>query len=337
MRALGKSESPDLCAMPPTRRTASYSEQLATVAGLFPLTDSSAEKPRNLIITLWDSKDLQAAIEEDVAGGKVPFLVWATLGTTSTTAIDPIAELSAICQRYEDVWLHADGAYGGVYSVLPSLQQHFAGFHLLNSININPHKGLFTHFDCALLYVYDRTYMINSLRMPGDFPYLKNKATDSGLVVDYKDWGLSFGRRFRAMKLWFVLRMFGTERIKAMLQQSVDHCRNLQRRMEEDGRFELFGEIVMGLICFRVKDSVAAHTTGSVPAAVSMEAGNALNRELLERCNDSGEIFYGLTVMDGVVILRLSLNGVESAANIERDWRVIQGMLNHILAERGRA
>ena len=148
----------------------------------------------------------------------IPFFLWITTGTTSSSAIDDTSALAAVGHEY-GAWVHADGAYGCVYGLLEEYR-HWFDYSAMDSLNINAHKGLFTHFDCAFLWVSDRYFLVNALTLPG-MAILRNAHSDAGAVIDYKDWGLSFGRRFRSLKVWAMLRVLGVDRVKEMLRWSV--------------------------------------------------------------------------------------------------------------------
>ena len=158
---------------------------------------------------------LAARLERDVARGYTPVLVCATVGTTSTTAIDPLAELGPICQRY-GVWLHVDAAYAGVSAVVPELRALQDGVEWADSYTTDAHKWLLTGFDATLFWVADRAALTGALSILPE--YLRNAATDAGAVVDYRDWQIELGRRFRALKLWFVLRWYGAEGLRAHIR-----------------------------------------------------------------------------------------------------------------------
>ena len=265
--------------------------------------------------------DVEAAMAADEAAGLIPFFLWLTIGTTSSSAIDDMPALCAVGARHNS-WVHADGAYGGVYAMLPDLQQRYFDWSTVNSININAHKGLFTHFDCAFLWVDDRYYLTNALTLPG-MHILRNAYSDAGMVIDYKDWGLSFGRRFRSLKVWCMLRCLGADRVREMLQWSIDGAREMGEWLTADGRFELMEKQLLGLLCFRVKEGMVAGSTDV----------NALNKALMDRCNKGGEIFFSLTVLDGKTVLRLATSGVETREQLRRDVGVIIKNLDAIVAE----
>ena len=267
------------------------------------------------------AEDVDAAMAADEAAGLIPFFLWLTIGTTSSAAIDDMPSLCAVGARHA-AWVHADGAYGGVYAMLPELQRRHFDWCSVNSVNINAHKGLFTHFDCAFLWVDDRYFLTNALTLPG-MHILRNAHSDAGTVIDYKDWGLSFGRRFRSLKVWCMLRCLGADRVRQMLQWSIDGAREMGEALLSDGRFELMEAQLLGLLCFRVKDGVVKRSTDV----------NAANKALMDRCNAGGEVFFSLTVLDGATVLRLATSGVETREQLMRDVGVIVKNLSAMVAE----
>ena len=270
-----------------------------------------------------NAQDVRAAMAADAAAGLQPFFLWITTGTTSTAAVDDVASLAAVGHEF-GCWVHADGAYGGVYALLPELAGLF-DFSSLDSLNVNAHKGLFTHFDLALLFISDRHWLVNALTLPG-MAILRNAHSDAGTVIDYKDWGLSFGRRFRSLKLWCVLRCFGIERLQEMLRWSIEGLREVGQWMAEDGRWEVLEDSPrLGLLCFRVRDGLVA----------GREA-DAVSKELMERCNRGGEIFFSQTVVGGRTVLRLATTGVETRQQLRRDWLVIRKNLDELMQDERR-
>ena len=268
-----------------------------------------------------DPEEVRAAMQADVDAGLIPFFLWVTSGTTSTAAIDDCPALSAVAHSF-NCWIHADGAYGGVYAMLPELAASF-DYSSVDSLNINAHKGLFTHFDCAFLWVSDRYFLTNALTLPG-MAILRNAYSDAGQVIDYKDWGLSFGRRFRSLKVWCMLRAFGVDKVREMLRWSIDGVREVAKwAVEEDGRFEVVEDVRLGLLCFRVKEGVVG----------GRKDGNEVNKELMDRCNKSGEIFFSQTMVEGRTVLRLATTGVETREQLRRDWAVIVKHLDQLIAD----
>lgn len=233
-----------------------------------------------------DPEALEEAIIADRAAGLTPAAVVATIGTTSSTAIDPVAPVAEICQTH-GVWLHVDAAYAGTAAVLPDMRWILDGLEAADSYVFNPHKWMLTNFDCSAFYVADRAELIETLSILPE--YLKNQATASGAVFDYRDWQVSLGRRFRALKLWFVIRSFGTDGIRAHVRKGIDLAQELAGWVEKDPDFEIAAPHPFGLVCFR-------HT-----------GGDAVNQRILETVNASGEAYITHTVLDDAYTLRAAI------------------------------
>jgi aromatic-L-amino-acid decarboxylase len=229
---------------------------------------------------------LASMIAEDRAAGRRPFFVAATVGTTSTNAVDPLPRLVPICAD-AGAWLHVDGAMSGSAAVCPEYRWIHEGLDGADSYCFNPHKWLFTNFDCDCLYVADRTWLLNALSIVPE--YLRNAASDSGAVVDYRDWQIPLGRRFRALKLWFVLRHYGAEGLRHHVRRHVELAAGFAARIEEDPRFELAAPVPLNLVCFR-------HV-----------AGDEVNERLLEDLNATGRVYLTHTKLDGRYTLRFSV------------------------------
>ena len=185
---------------------------------------------------------LAEAMAADVAAGRRPCFVCATAGTTSSLGFDPLRSIGEICRRH-DVWLHVDAALAGTAAICPEFRGMHDGLELADSYCFNPHKWMFTNFDCSCFFVADRGPLIRALGIMPE--YLKNQATQSGAVIDYRDWQVPLGRRFRALKLWFVLRWFGIEGIQQRVRQHVALAQELAGWIESDPRFELAAPAVV--------------------------------------------------------------------------------------------
>ena len=251
-----------------------------------------------------DAGDLEACIRADRQAGLTPICVIGTVGTTSTGAVDPIAEIGQLCQR-EAVWLHVDAAMSGTAAVCPEFRHIHDGLPLADSYCFNPHKWMFTNFDCDCFYVADRSALINTLSILPE--YLKNQASQSGAVIDYRDWQIPLGRRFRALKLWFVIRSFGVDGIRERIREHVRISRLFAELVNGDERFELVADAGLNLICFRLADSDDA------------------NRRLLTRLNDSGKLYLTHTQVGGQFVLRMSIGQMQTEeAHVRQAWELIQ-------------
>ncbi|HXH03106.1 MAG TPA: pyridoxal-dependent decarboxylase [Candidatus Competibacteraceae bacterium] len=226
---------------------------------------------------------LERRIREDLAAGKHPFFVAATLGTTSSNAFDPLPAIAGIC-RTHGIWLHVDAAMSGSAMVCPEFRHLQAGLELADSYCFNPHKWLFTNFDCDCFYVADRQALINALSILPE--YLRNPASQSGAVIDYRDWQVPLGRRFRALKLWFVLRHYGVKGLQHHIRRHVELARSFAGWVEAAADFELAAPVPLNLVCFRHRK------------------GDEANQQLLERLNQSGALYLTHTRLDGRFTLR---------------------------------
>ncbi|SHN73499.1 aromatic-L-amino-acid decarboxylase [Geodermatophilus obscurus] len=255
-------------------------------------------------------QSLGARLERDVARGYRPVLVCATVGTTSTTAVDPLAELGPIC-RDAGVWLHVDAAYAGVSAVVPELRGLQAGVEWADSYTTDAHKWLLTGFDATLFWVADRAALTGALAILPE--YLRNAATDAGAVVDYRDWQIELGRRFRALKLWFVLRWYGAEGLRAHIRSGVGLARELAGWADADDRFDVVVPHPLSLVCLRPR----------WPEGVDADVATMT---LLERLNDGGEVFLTHTTVRGQVVLRVAIGApTTTRAHVERAWALLCG------------
>jgi aromatic-L-amino-acid decarboxylase len=233
---------------------------------------------------------LAEAIAEDRAAGVTPACVVATVGTTSSTAIDPLPAIGEICRR-EGVWLHVDAAWAGSAAILPEVRPILDGVEHADSLFFNPHKWMLVNFDCSAYYVRDVDALLRSFALTPE--YLRT-AQDAD-VANFRDWGIQLGRRFRALKLWFVLRSYGVEGLRAMLRDHIALGQEFARWVDAEPGWEVLAPAPLGLVCFRHR-----------PAGNADEAAlTAHNRLLLERVNRSGRVFLTHTTLDGRYAIRL--------------------------------
>lgn len=261
-------------------------EKAAIIAGLGEASVRSVETTDALAMK---PGALDAAIEADRAAGRVPCAIFATVGTTSTTAIDPVEEIGQVAQKH-GVWLHVDAAYAGAAMVCPEFREHQRGLERADSYCWNPHKWLLTNFDCDLFHVADRAALVSALSILPE--YLRNDATGSGKVIDYRDWQIPLGRRFRALKLWMVVRHYGAEGMRAYIREHCEWALEFASWVDESAEFERVGEVPFSLVCF-------AHTSG-----------DEFSEALLERLNASGDLYLSHTKVGGRYTLRLAIGAV---------------------------
>lgn len=244
------------------------------------------------------------AIRRDRDAGLTPCFVCATVGTTSSNAMDPVRAVGEIC-RAEGVWLHVDAAMSGSAALCPELRWIQDGLELADSYCFNPHKWLFTNFDCDCFWVADREALTRTLSILPE--YLRNRATESGEVFDYRDWHIQLGRRFRALKLWFVLRHYGAEGLRHHLREHVRLARLFADRVRADEDFELAVEPPLNLVCFRHR------------------GGDEVNQRLMDALNASGRLYLTHTRLDGHHTLRFSVGqAATTQRHVEAAWRLIR-------------
>lgn len=226
---------------------------------------------------------LAAAIRKDLDAGRVPCFVCATVGTTSSNAIDPVRAIGEICREH-GIWLHVDAAMSGTAALCPEFRHLQDGLELADSYSFNPHKWMFTNFDCNCFYVRDRKALIDTLSVLPE--YLRNRATESGAVIDYRDWHIPLGRRFRALKLWFVIRHYGVEGLRYHVRRHVELAQQFAGWVRDDSRFELAAPVPLNLVCFR------------------HHRGDEANQHIMDRLNSSGDLYLTHTRLDGRLTLR---------------------------------
>jgi aromatic-L-amino-acid decarboxylase len=242
---------------------------------------------------------LQAAISEDRAAGWLPFAVVATAGTTSTASVDPVADIATICER-EGLWLHVDAAYGGAAATVPELRSVLDGCERADSLVVNPHKWLFTPMDCSVLYTRHQAALRNAFSLVPE--YLTSATGGEPAVTNLMDYGTSLGRRFRALKLWMVLRTFGTEGIAARIREHVRIAQQLASSVESTPGWELLAPASLSVVCMR------AH-----PDGVDDEAAlDELNARIIDDVNARGHFFISHTRVRGHYSIRVAVNGVRT-------------------------
>jgi aromatic-L-amino-acid/L-tryptophan decarboxylase len=262
---------------------------------------------------------LVQAVRSDIAEGWRPFCVVATVGTTSTTSIDPIAEIAPICRDY-GLWLHVDGAYGGMAAIVPEMRHVLDGCHDADSIVINPHKWLFTPLDCSALYVRDPKAFQRSFSLVPE--YLKSR--EEG-VTNYMDWGIWLGRRFRALKLWMVISYFGHDGLAARIRRHIELARKLVQQIDADPDVERLAPAPFSTVCFRFRPHVLkaqSHDTHQTQACDDYL--DRLNQAVLDAVNASGEAFLSHTKINGRYAIRLAIGNISSdQADVDRAWKLL--------------
>ena len=259
---------------------------------------------------------LEQAIEEDRRAGRIPFFVCATVGTTSSLAFDPLPAIAEICKKH-NLWLHVDAAMAGSAALCPEFRYIQNGLEFADSYCFDAHKWMFTNFDCTCFYVADRETLTHSLSVVPE--YLRNQASESGAVFDYRDWHVPLGRRFRALKLWFVIQHYGVEGLQFHIRRHVEIAQKFLDWVGEDERFEIMAPAELNLICFRVKGD------------------DALNEELLRRLNASGQLYISHTKLNGKFTLRFCVGQMRTELkHVENAWATICAGATKLISERER-
>ena len=247
---------------------------------------------------------LVCQIEADRKAGLTPAFVCATVGTTSSNAMDPVQGVGRIC-REQKIWLHVDAAMCGTAALCPEFRYIHNGLELADSYCFNPHKWMFTNVHCSCFYVADRAALIQTLSVLPE--YLRNQATESGSVIDYRDWQIPLGRRFRALKLWFVIRHYGIEGLQFHVRQHVEIAQKFADWVKEDDRFELAAPVPLNLVCFRHK------------------SGDIANQQIMNVLNSSGDLYLTHTKLNNKFTLRFCMGQANTQLrHVEKAWKRIQ-------------
>jgi aromatic-L-amino-acid decarboxylase len=261
---------------------------------------------------------LADAIAADLAAGYRPFFVCATVGTTSTTSIDPVAAIADIAQQNQ-LWLHVDGAYGGTAAIMPEMRHVLAGAERADSIVVNPHKWLFTPLDLSAFYIRHPDTLRRAFSLVPE--YLRSAEGDAALVKNYMDYGVQMGRRFRALKLWMIIRAFGQEGLAHRLREHVRLAQQFARWVDDSPDFERMAPTPFSTVCFRANPQ----------GLDEPEALNDLNEALLEAVNATGEMFISHTSLHGQYTLRLAISSIRTMeSHVRRAWELLQTQLANL-------
>jgi aromatic-L-amino-acid/L-tryptophan decarboxylase len=282
-------------------QTHSSLEKAAMIAGmgvenlrLIEVDDRFATKP----------DALARQVDADKKAGLVPCFVCATVGTTSSNGMDPIAAIAEVCRQH-NLWLHVDAAMSGTAMLCPEFRHLQNGVELADSYNFNPHKWMFTNFDCNCFWVADRRALIQTLSILPE--YLRNQATESGSVIDYRDWHIQLGRRFRSLKLWFVIRHYGVEGLQHHIREHVRLAKQFAEWVRNHDQFEIAAPVPLNLVCFRHK------------------SGDAANQQIMDRLNRSGDLYLTHTKLNGRLTLRLCVGQTNTKEwHVEQAWERIR-------------
>lgn len=261
--------------------------------------------------------ELEEKIKSDIKRGLQPACVVATLGTTSSVAIDPLAAIGKICRRH-GIWLHVDAAFAGTASILPEMKWMLEGAEHMDSFVFNPHKWMFTNFDCSAYFVKDPGALIQTFEIHPE--YLKTGV--DAKVKNFRDWGIQLGRSFRALKLWFVIRSYGVKGLQDLVRENIRLARIFEEWIKEHDSFELMAPVNLSLVCFRLNDGRDEGSLGD------------LNKQLLESLNHSGKIFLSHTTLKGKYVLRMAMaSRTTEERHIREAWKLIKSKAAELLKQ----
>jgi len=254
---------------------------------------------------------LEQAIKDDLSNNIKPFCVVATVGTTSTTSVDPIKEIAAICDRY-NLWLHIDAAYAGVTAIIPEMKWITDAWNKADSIVINPHKWMFTPMDLSIYFTRKPDILKRAFSLVPE--YLKTQVDDE--VENLMDYGIQLGRRFRSLKLWFIIRYFGVEGLAERIKNHIELAQEFAKWLDDEKDFERMAPVPFSTVCFRYN-----------PGNLSEKELNKLNEDLLEKINQSGKIFLSHTKLNGKFVIRLTIGSIRhERRHIVDAWEIIKTM-----------
>ncbi|MFZ5916620.1 MAG: pyridoxal phosphate-dependent decarboxylase family protein [Chloroflexota bacterium] len=263
-----------------------------------------------------DAQALARAIEADKAAGWRPFFVAATVGTTSTTSIDPVPQIAAVCHEH-GLWLHVDGAYGGLAAVAPEYRHVLQGCDAADSIVVNPHKWLFTPIDCSAFFVRHPETLKQAFSLVPE--YLKT--AEQEVVTNYMDWGVQLGRRFRALKLWMVIRYFGWQGLAARIREHIDLGQRVAQWIDAHPDFERTAPTPFSTVCFRARPHRFADDASPETEAYL----EWLNAAVMEAVNATGRVYLSHTKLGDRYTLRMAIGNLRTTeAHLRRAWQLVQ-------------
>jgi aromatic-L-amino-acid decarboxylase len=251
---------------------------------------------------------LRGAIERDRSAKMLPLACVATVGTTGVASIDPVSDIASVCADH-GVWLHVDAAYAGIAAMLPERRAILDGVEQAQSLVVNPHKWMFTPFDCSVLYVRDKDVLARAFTLVPE--YLRTREDED--VVNYNDYGVQLGRKFRALKLWMIIRAFGVDGLSKLIRQHCHMASDLARTIASTPSWKVVAPVHFGLVVFRCQ-----------PDGYSNEAADQLTEAIMHGVNESGEVFLSHTKVRGRYAIRLSIgNQRTELAHVERAWTLL--------------
>ncbi|WOL08946.1 hypothetical protein Cni_G17699 [Canna indica] len=285
-------------------------KKAAQIAGIHPDNIRALPTRRSDAFGL-SAKTLRAAVAADVVAGLVPLYLCTTVGTTSSTAVDPLRELCEVAAE-SGMWVHVDAAYAGSACICPEFRHFIDGVEGADSFSFNAHKWFFTTLDCCCLWVKEPKHLVNALSTNPE--YLRNVVTESKKVVDYKDWQIALSRRFRSLKLWMVMRSYGASNLRKFIRSHVSMAELFEGFVNEDKRFEVVVPRNFATVCFRLLPSVGV-----------VEAANAMNKQLLEAVNATGKVYMTHAVVGGIYVIRFAVGAsLTEMLNVRAAWAVVK-------------
>nr|A0A2H5AIY0.1 RecName: Full=Tyrosine decarboxylase 1 [Narcissus pseudonarcissus]AUG71932.1 tyrosine decarboxylase 1 [Narcissus pseudonarcissus] len=291
-------------------------QKAAQIAGIHPANFRAVRTFKSDAFGL-NPEELRKVVSADVEAGLVPLYLCPTVGTTSSTAVDQLRGLCSVAEEHE-MWVHVDAAYAGSACICPEFRHFIDGVEGATSFSFNAHKWFFTNLDCCCLWVREPQALINALSTNPE--YLRNKATESQKVVDYKDWQIALSRRFRAMKLWMVMRSYGVANLRNFLRSHVKMAKLFEGLVSADERFEIVVPRNFAMVCFRFNPTKKDRATGP-----ELDRINEFNRRLLEEVNSTGRLYMTHAVIGGEYVMRFATGAtLTEEKHVRCAWRAIQ-------------
>jgi tyrosine decarboxylase len=319
-----------------SNQTHSALQKAAHVAGIHKTNCRAIETTKSTSFAL-SPESLRLAICLDIESGLVPMFLCATIGTTATTAVDPLRPLCDVANSY-GLWVHVDAAYAGNACICPEFQHFLDGVEGAHSFSLNAHKWFFTTLDCCCLWLKDPKALTKSLSTNPEY-LMSNHATNSEQVVNYKDWQIALSRRFRSMKLWLVLRSYGVGNLRSFLRSHVKMAQLFEDLVASDKRFEVVVPRNFAMVCFRALPLAISKEVSENGMAVNGQkisydqeyCSNQLNQELLKSINASGHVYLTHAVVAGLYIIRFAVGAtLTEDRHVFTAWKVVQEHLDAI-------
>ncbi|CAI9090272.1 OLC1v1025015C1 [Oldenlandia corymbosa var. corymbosa] len=303
-------------------QTHSFFHKTCTLTGIFPCNVRIIPTTQESNFSM-SPVDLRRQVEADVAEGLLPLFVCATLGTTSTTAVDPVSDIAEVASEF-DMWVHVDAAYAGSACICPEFRQYLDGVEKVHSLSLSPQKWLLSYLDCCCLWVKEPDLMVKALST--DPEYLRNtKKNGSSSVVEFKDWQIATGRRFRALRLWLIMRSYGVVNLQTHIRSDIQMAKMFEGFLRSDPRFELVVPRTFALVCFRFKPFKDGYDESDL---------ESLNRKLLDRVNSTGRAYMTHTKVGGVYMLRFAVGAtLTEESHVRAAWALIKEVACVLLRE----